>query len=89
MENYTPSKWPICITEYNEELHLKNVEAEGRAEGLALLFSFVADGTVSLERAAESAKMDFIEFKKLYEESPLCDSKENENKEVNQRKEVE
>ena len=59
----------VCITEYKEELHLKNVHAEGRAEGkVEVLFSLVADGDISLERAAEKAEIDFAEFKKMYDE---------------------
>ena len=65
----------MSITKYKEELHLNNVRTEGRAEGRAeVLFSLVADGDITLERAAEKAEMDFIKFKKLYEESPYAPS---------------
>ena len=65
----------VGITEYKEELHLKNVRTEGRAEGKAdVLFSLVSDGDITLERAAEIAEMDFVEFKKLFEESPYAPS---------------
>jgi len=60
----------MCITEYREELHLKTVRAEGEARGrLEMLFALVADGDITLERAAEKAEMDLTEFKELYEES--------------------
>jgi len=60
----------MCITEYREDLHLKTVRAEGVTEGrLGMLFALVADGDITLERAAEKAKMDLTEFKQLYERS--------------------
>lgn len=68
----------MCITEYREELHLKTVRAEGeikgRAEGeikgrMETLFSLVADGDITLERAAVKAGIELAEFKKLYEEA--------------------
>ena len=61
----------VCITEYKEELHLRNVHAEGRAEGRAeMLFSLVADGDITLERAAEKAELGLVEFKRMYDQSP-------------------
>lgn len=60
----------VCITEYKEELHLKNVRTEGRAEGrVEVLLALVTDGDITLERAAEKAGMDLVEFKKMYDES--------------------
>lgn len=68
----------VCITEYREELHLKTVRAEGeekgRAEGeikgrLETLFSLVADGDITLERAAVKAGIELPEFRKMYEET--------------------
>ena len=65
----------VCITEYKEELHLRNVHAEGRAEGRVegraeMLFSLVADGDITLERAAEKAELGLVEFKRMYDQSP-------------------
>lgn len=62
----------VCITEYKEELHLKNVHAEGweegRAEGRAeILFSLIDDGILSLDAAAKKAETSTVEFEKLYQ----------------------
>lgn len=63
----------VCITEYKEELHLKNVRAEGKAEGRAeLLFSLIADEVITLEFAAQKSGLSLAEFKKLYDESPYA-----------------
>ena len=63
----------MCITEYKEELHLKNVRAEGKAEGRAeLLFSLIADEIITLEFAAQKSGLSLSEFKKLYDESPYA-----------------
>ena len=68
MSNTTERRWPVCLTEYKEELHMKNLYNEGKAQGLAILFSFVADGTIAMELAAERAQISLEEFKKMYEE---------------------
>jgi len=51
----------VCITESKEELHLKYVHNEGKAEGLAPLFSFVPDGTIAMELAADRAQISLEE----------------------------
>lgn len=56
----------MCITEYNEELHLQTVRAEARTD---LLISLAADGDITLARAAELAGMELSEFQEMYESS--------------------
>ena len=71
----------VCITEYKEELHLRNVHAEGRAEGRAeMLFSLVADGDITLERAAEKAELGLVEFKRMYDQSPYGNNRRKVNR---------
>ena len=58
----------MFITEYNEERHIADLEAEfkaeGRAEGgLLMLFGLVKDGLLPLAQAAERANMPVSEFK--------------------------
>lgn len=62
----------VCITEYDEVLHLETVRNEGRAEGLAPLFSFIADGTITLEDAVKRTDMSVEEFRKMYDASPYA-----------------
>ena len=56
----------MCITEYNEKLHIDNVREEG---GIRMLVRLVSDGTISIEKAAKEAFMSEEAFRKYMAEN--------------------
>lgn len=59
----------VCITEYNEKSFVNGIREEGRAEGrIKMLVQLVADGTITIQTAAEKAGMDEASFTKKIEE---------------------
>lgn len=58
----------VCLTEFNEEVFVNSIRAEGHAEGeLSMLLKLVKKGRLSTEDALSELQMSEEEFVRLLE----------------------